>query len=174
VENHKDYRSDEFAELLRRIGSPYVGACVDTGNNLALLEPPLETVEALAPFAFSCHLKDMAVEPCPEGFLLSEVPIGSGFLDLPRILAALRKARPEIRFNLEMITRDPLVIPCLTDGYWATLAEVRGRALARALALVRDHPQGRPLPRVSALSPEERLAREDENVRASLRWEGMK
>ena len=35
-------------DLLRRLGSPQVGSCVDTGNNLALLEDPLETVRTLA------------------------------------------------------------------------------------------------------------------------------
>ena len=75
--------------------------------NIALLEDPYVTVDALAPFAFSVHLKDMAVQPSERGFLLSEVPCGTGFLDLPRIVATLRKANRDIAFNLEMATRDP-------------------------------------------------------------------
>src|SRR5262249_27460546 len=35
VENHKDYRTQELAELMRHLGSEYIGVCVDTGNNLA-------------------------------------------------------------------------------------------------------------------------------------------
>ena len=69
----------------------------------------------------------MAVAEYDEGFLLAEVPLGEGFLDLPKMIALLREARPDIRFNLEMITRDPLRIPCLTDQYWATSANVPGR-----------------------------------------------
>lgn len=168
VENHKDYRADELIDLVRRASSEYLGVTVDTGNNLSLLEEPLATVEALAPWAFTVHLKDMGVDECPEGFLLSEVPFGRGFLDLPRIIALLRGRRPETRFNVEMMTRDPLLIPCLTDRYWAVMEGVPARDLARTLALVKRSPEGRPLERVSRLAPEERLRVEDENVRLCL------
>ncbi len=85
IENHKDRRVGEFLDLLKRISSEYVGACVDFGNNLALLEEPVEVVQALAPFALSTHLKDMAVLADEQGFLLSEVPLGDGFLDLKKM-----------------------------------------------------------------------------------------
>lgn len=167
IENHKDWRAGEHVELLREVRSPLFGACIDTGNNLALLETPDETVEALAPFAFTTHLKDMGVAEYPEGFLLAEVPLGAGLFDLPRVVQRLRQANPAIRFNLEMITRDPLRIPCLTSRYWATLEDVPGRRLAEALSLVRRRAQE--LPRLSDLPPPRRVEREDDNVRRSLR-----
>ena len=49
VENHKDWRADELVALLKRLGSDHVGVCLDTGNSIALLEDPMEVVEALAP-----------------------------------------------------------------------------------------------------------------------------
>jgi sugar phosphate isomerase/epimerase len=168
VENHKDWRVDELVGMLKRLDSRHVGACVDTGNSIALLEDPMGVVEALAPWAFSTHLKDMGVEEYRDGFLLSEVPLGDGFLDLGRIVAVLRKARPEVRFSLEMITRDPLKVPCLTDAYWATFDGVPGRDLARTLALVRSHPPKQPLPRVSPLTAAEKLEAEEANVRRCL------
>ena len=168
VENHKDWRSDELLDGLKRLGSQHVGACIDTGNNIALLEDPLETVKALAPAAMSVHLKDMAVRPCDDGFLLSEVPLGEGALDLPAIVAILKQARPEIRFSLEMMTRDPLRVPCLTEKYWATFAAVPGRDLARTLRWVRAKAAPQPLPQVSQLPPREQLARDEENVRKCL------
>ena len=170
VENHKDWRASELVRLLERVDCEGIGACVDTGNSIALLEDPMEVVETLAPWAFTTHLKDMAVEEYDQGFLLSEVPLGEGFLDLKRMAGVLRAARPGIRFNLEMITRDPLKVPCLTPKYWATLAGVPGRELARTLALVRAHKPERPLPRVSHLTHEERLKVEDDNVRRSLAY----
>src|SRR5262249_39375956 len=170
VENHKDLEAPALAELIRATDSPHVGVCLDFGNNVALLEDPSETLEALLPLTVTTHVKDMGVEEYPDGFLLSEVPLGSGFLDLPRMAAALRKARPGLRFNLEMITRDPLRIPCLTPGYWATLEHVPARRLAAALARVRKQASKEPLPRVSGLDRDEQLRREDENVRQSLRF----
>jgi 3-oxoisoapionate decarboxylase len=168
VENHKDLRTGEQLDVLKRLDSPHVGVCVDTGNNLALLEDPTEVVEALAPRAFTTHLKDMVVEEYEDGFLLAEVPLGEGILDLKKIVALLRKARPDIRLNLEMITRDPLRIPCLAPKYWASSADVPASQLARALALVRKHKPKQPLAKVSGLTAEKRLAVEEDNVKKSL------
>jgi 3-oxoisoapionate decarboxylase len=170
VENHKDWRAEELLAILKRLGCDRVGVCLDTGNSMALLEDPMETVEALAPRAFTTHFKDMGVEECPEGFLLGEIPLGEGVLDLPRVVRTLRSARPEIRLNLEMITRDPLKVPCLSDRYWATFPELPARALARSLAFVRAHPPGKPLPRISPLPPVDRLRAEDENIRRCLAY----
>jgi sugar phosphate isomerase/epimerase len=170
VENHKDFEAGALVELLKAADSPNVGACIDTGNSLALLEPPLETVEALAPYAFTSHVKDMGVEEYADGYLMSEVPLGTGFLDLPRVLGVLRKAKAAPRLNLEMITRDPLKIPCLTEKYWATLDHVPARRLASALALVRKHAAKKPLPRLSDLPRDERVKREDDNVKECLRY----
>jgi sugar phosphate isomerase/epimerase len=170
VENHKDYRTSELVDVMRRLSSEHVGICVDTGNNIALLDEPHEAVKALAPFAFSCHLKDMAVEERADGFLLAEVPLGEGFLDLPAIVKALRSAHPEVRLNLEMLTRDPLVIPCLKEDYWATFDKVPGRDLARTLAMVRKHARKERLPKVNTLPQAEQLATEEQNVRRSFRY----
>ena len=82
----------------------------------------------------------------------------------------LRKAKAALRLNLEMITRDPLKIPCLTEKYWATLDDVPGRRLAAALALVRKHAAKKPLPRASGLARDEQVKWEDDNVKECLRY----
>jgi sugar phosphate isomerase/epimerase len=169
VENHKDLQAPDLLDLIKKLDSPFVGICIDTGNNLALLEAPRETVDLLAPHVFTTHIKDMGVEEYADGFLIAEVPLGTGFLDLEKMVATVRKARPDVRLNLEMITRDPLRIPCLTPKYWATLENIPGRRLADMLALVRAKAAKKPLPRVSGLSKEEQVRREDENVRECLR-----
>jgi sugar phosphate isomerase/epimerase len=168
VENHKDWRADELLTVLKRVGNEHVGVCLDTGNSIALLEDPMEVVDALSPRAFTTHFKDMGLEEYRRGFLLAEVPLGTGILDLPRVVRTLRAVRPGIRINLEMITRDPLEVPCLAEGYWATFPELPGRHLARALCLVRDHPRSQPLPRITALPREAQLRAELENVRHCL------
>jgi sugar phosphate isomerase/epimerase len=170
VENHKDLQAPDLLDLIKKLDCPLAGVCIDTGNNIALLETPQETVDLLAPHVFTTHIKDMGVEEYADGFLLAEVPLGTGFLDLAKIVTTMRKARPAILLNLEMITRDPLKIPCLTPKYWATLDSISGRRLAEMLALVRAKAGKKPLPRISELSKEEQLKREDDNVRASLRY----
>ncbi len=131
VENHKDHRDDDRVALFKQISSEYVGACVDTGNSFALLEDPISTVEKLAPWAHSVHLKDQALKPYEEGFLLADIPLGQGGLDLKSMVDILKKTKPDIRFSLELITRDPLKVPCLTDGYWKTFPNLPAKDLAR-------------------------------------------
>ena len=52
----------------------------------------------------------MGVEPYADGFLLSEVTIGAGYVNLKRAIELVRRHRPATKFTLEMITRDPLEI----------------------------------------------------------------
>ena len=169
VENHKDQRVPERIELLRRLSSPWIGACVDVGNSFALLEDPLAVVEAYAPWAISVHLKDQAVQESEDGFLFGDAALGQGFLDLKRMVQVLRQAKPDVRFSLEVITRDPLQVPCLTEKYWATLTDVPGTDLARTLRMVRAHAQ-KTLPRVSELPPADRAEFEEQNIRQSLAY----
>jgi sugar phosphate isomerase/epimerase len=169
VENHKDHRDDERVALFKHISSEYVGACVDTGNSFALLEDPISTIEKLAPWAHAVHLKDQALKPYEEGFLLGDIPLGQGGLDLKRMVDILKKTKPDIRFTLELITRDPLKVPCLTDKYWITFPHLPGKDLARALRYVRDH-QSDNLQYITKMTPEEQLAREDANIRESLAY----
>ena len=83
----------------------------------------------------------MGLEEYRDGFLLSEVPLGTGILDLARVVQIVRKAQPEIRLNIEMITRDPLKVPCLTERYWATFPDLPGRHLAHtSRTRPRSHP----------------------------------
>ena len=164
VENHKDWRIDEMLRWLRRLDSPWVGVCLDTGNSIALLEEPHAVVEAFAPWTMTTHLKDMGVAEYEDGFLLSEVPLGEGFLDIPGIVATIRKRRPEVRLNLEMITRDPLRVPCLAQRYWTTMSEVRAAELADALTRVRKHTYSGDLPVVSSLPHRQQLETEAKNI----------
>ncbi|HXG48273.1 MAG TPA: TIM barrel protein [Methylomirabilota bacterium] len=170
LENHKDWLVPELLGWMRRFSSEWLGICVDTGNSLALLEDPLEVVEAYAPFAASTHLKDMAMGHCDDGFLLAEVPLGRGCLDLRRIVATVERANPRIRWNIEMITRDPLRVPCLTSGYWGALPGLRASQLAAALERAARQARPESLPRVAGLDMAARLQLEDQNVRLCLAY----
>lgn len=170
VENHKDWRAPELESMLKQLNSEWVGVTLDFGNSISLLEDPMDVIQTLVPYVFSTHVKDMAVEEYTDGFLLSEVPLGKGILDLPGIFALCKKHNPNVTFNLEMITRDPLEIPCLKNEYWATFAEVSGSELARTLRMVRQHKNQHGLPRISQLSAEDRLAMEEQNILACLEY----
>ena len=174
IENHKGWRSAEQVAWLKSLGSEWVGVCLDLGNNLSLCEDPMDTVRMLAPFTSFTHIKDMAVEEYEDGFLLSEVPMGEGMLDLKQIVAILREKDPKMIFELEMITRDPLKIPVYTPKYWATFDDIYsplpGRDLAKVLTLVRKNHPKKPLPRIAGLSPEAQVKFEDDNNRQCIEY----
>lgn len=170
LENHKDWTVDELVAIFQKHSSEYLGACVDFGNNISLLDQPMEVIEKLAPHAVSTHVKNMGIAPYPNGFLLSEVLLGNGYLDLQKAVGTIRQLRPKARFTLEMITRDPLRVPCLTDRYWITFPDRNGLYLARTLAFVNEHKSATPLPQVSQLSHEQAMRVEEQNVIDCLRW----
>jgi 3-oxoisoapionate decarboxylase len=95
LENHIDLMADEIVELATTLDSPWLGICLDTGNNLRLHEDPLVVAEKLAPFARATHIKDLWVRPGdPKDFAFwPSVPLGKGLVDIAQVLGFLRKAR---------------------------------------------------------------------------------
>lgn len=170
LENHKDWTREEFLALLGQFQSPNLGVCIDLGNNVSLLDDPYEIVEALAPYAASTHVKDMAWEAAPNGFLMSEVPMGEGSLDLKRMIATIRKAKPNVRIVLEMITRDPLFVPCLTPKYWATMPERKASDLARTLSMVNTQKSRLALPRTTGQDRRQIIRMEVDAVKICLAY----
>ncbi|MBI3208192.1 MAG: sugar phosphate isomerase/epimerase [Candidatus Solibacter usitatus] len=170
VENHKDWTVEEFVAILKSYSSEYFGVCLDTGNNISLLDDPYEVVDRLAPYAFSTHIKDMAVEDYADGFLLAEVRFGEGMLDIPKIVDRIRAARPKTRMTLEMITRDPLKVPCLTEKYWQTFPNANATRLARTLKTARQAKHTKPLQMLTGLPSQAQWQLEEENVKACLHY----
>jgi hypothetical protein len=85
------------------------------------------------------------------------------------MVALVRQHRPDTRFTLEMITRNPLAVPCLTEKYWATMPEREGVYLARTLRTVRKETRSQPLPRIDTLPPAAQRRWEEDNVKQCLR-----
>ena len=174
IENHKGWRSAEQAAWLKRVSSEWVGVHLDFGNNVSLCEEPALTLRNLLPYTFACHIKDMAVEWYEEGFLLSEVPLGEGFLDIKGMVATLRKKDPNMALDLEMITRDPLKIPVFTEKYWVTFDDtyspLPGRDFAKIVAIVNTNKPSHPLPHPTGMSLEAQLKLEDDCISKSIEY----
>lgn len=168
LENHKDWTIEEHLALMKEFGHEHFGVLLDTGNNISLLDDTYELVEALAPHATLTHLKDMAWQEHPSGFEMSEMVFGEGQLNMQRIIDTIRKARPKTNMVLEMITRNPLVVPCLTTKYWETMPNRSGKTLAKTLAMVRSQKPRQPLPRMDHLDNDGKLRLEDDNVKWCL------
>ena len=174
VENHKDQRIAEKLATLKALSSEWIGVCVDVGNSFTLMEDPLETARAFAPFALTVHFKDQAVRENPDGFWFADVALGQGFLDLPAIVKVLQEAKPDIHFNLETITRDPLNVPVLKNEFWATMPDTPARELARTLRVIKTQSAAEPFVQVSQLPLEQQLALELSNVQQSIAFASQK
>ncbi len=166
IENHKDRVVDEEVEVLKKYSSEYLGANVDFGNNISMCDDPMDVIVKLAPYAKATHMKDMGVRSYAEGFHLSEVVFGDGFLDSLAMWKVLKKANPALKPVHEMITRDPLPIPVLTDSYWATWPHRGGVYLARTLRMVAANENKMPLPTISNLDADAQYeVAESNNIR---------
>jgi sugar phosphate isomerase/epimerase len=171
LENHKDRAAEDHAAFLKRISSEWLGSLIDPGNNMSFMETPEHTVGLLAPYVKAVSLKDMGVAPYEGGFLLSEVVFGTGATDQKALFEMARKFNPRINATEELITRDPLRVPVLTDDYYRPFpAEMRTRRDAW-MAMVKARQTK--LPIVSTLSPAEQLKAEEDNHRATIAW-GLK
>jgi sugar phosphate isomerase/epimerase len=174
IENHKGWRSAEQAAWMKRVGSEYVGVCLDFGNNISLCELPEETLENLLPYTVFAHIKDMAVQEYEDGFLLSEVPFGEGIIDLKMFVDTLRKKNRNMPVYLEMITRDPLKVPIYNDSYWRSFdksySPIYGQELSKIIRLLKTKASKKPLPAVAGLSQEARLKLEDDFNNQCVQW----
>ncbi len=164
VENHKDWKADELLEIVKGLNSEFIGVTLDFGNNLALMEDPMDVIKTLAPYVFSTHVKDMGLATYEKGFLLSEVPLGKGMIDLKAAVSLCRKYNPKVKFNLEMITRDPLEIPCLEDSYWSTFENAPKSILNKGMQRVKTNAYPGTLPGVKNMDGESKLAFEEKNI----------
>jgi len=103
IENHMDVTCVELLQLLARVGSPWLGVCLDTGNPLAVLEQPLEASRNLAPVALMVHLKDARITLDADRAVMHGVPLGEGIVPLPEIVPLLRQYAPDCSVWLESI-----------------------------------------------------------------------
>ena len=95
IENHIDYTSEEIYQILERVGSDALKVNFDTGNTLRMMEDPVKAAGRLGPYTVATHTKDLDacrhVSP-EEWFFFSSVPVGTGLIDMPGVVRALREA----------------------------------------------------------------------------------
>lgn len=93
LENHIDYTSAEIYEILERVDSPNLKVNFDTGNTMRMMEDPVAAARRLGPYTVATHTKD--VEACrhvrpEEWYFFSSVPVGTGLIDMPGVVRALK------------------------------------------------------------------------------------
>jgi len=143
VENHAgDMQAREVKALIEEAGKDFVGSCLDTGNPMWVVEDPLVTLEALAPYVATSHVRDSAVFEHPRGAVAQWVALGDGSVDFARFVEMYRKLCPAASIQLEIITgRPPEVLPYLEPDFWKAFPNMPAWEFARFVALAKS---GRP------------------------------
>ncbi len=92
IENHIDFTADEILEILDRVGSGFLGVNFDSGNCLRMFEDPVEAARKLAKRTYSTHIKDIqpATGSPRDWTFWASAPAGSGIIDMPGVVRALR------------------------------------------------------------------------------------
>lgn len=108
VENHCDSFSEEILWLLERVGSPVVGACIDTVNGLHVTEDPMAAIERLAPRAFTNHFRDDRIQFQRWGYKLVGAAVGEGDIDMRRAYEIFKDHSCMQRINIETELETPL------------------------------------------------------------------
>lgn len=146
IELHKDFQAWEFKQMIEAAGKDWVGMYLDTGNPVFVHEHPMTTIETLAPYALTFHLRDSVVYEHPKGVAVQWVPLGEGTVDFKAIMAKFRELCPrEANIHIKPITgRVPTGLPIHDPQYWTLYPEARAADLARFLELAR---QGQPYDR---------------------------
>jgi len=144
VENHSgDMQARELRALIEEAGKDFVGACLDTGNPMWVVENPLVTLEVLAPYTVTTHIRDSVVFEHPRGAAAQWVVLGEGCVDWKPFMAMYRERCPKAVMQLENITgRPPQILPYLEDDFWKAFPHSSAAEFARFVAMAR---QGHPL-----------------------------
>jgi sugar phosphate isomerase/epimerase len=143
LENHSgDLQARELRMLIEDAGKDYVAACMDIGNPLWCAEDPFVTLETLAPYTVTTHMRDSIVFEHPRGAAGQWVAMGDGIVDLPRLIAEYRRLCPKAGMQLEIITgRPPRLIPYLEQDFWKAFPKMPAWEFARFVALAKSgHP----------------------------------
>ena len=142
LENHSDLQARELRTVIVEAGKDYVGACLDTGNPMWVVEDPLVALEILAPYIVTTHFRDTALWEHPRGAAGQWVALGEGNIDYGQFVEAFRRLCPQSSVQLEIITgRPPQILPYMEADFWKAFPKMPAWEFARFAAIAKS---GRP------------------------------
>src|SRR5260370_10053044 len=167
IENHAgDMQARELKMLIEEAGKDCVGACLDSGNPLWTLEDPHLTLETLAPYVLTSHVRDSAVWREKDAVAVQWVRMGEGNIGIREYAKKYRELCPGRAFSLEVIVTQPRLFAYGDPKFWEPYRKTPAWEFARFLALADKGQPHASIPPPS--SQEEEVEREREDLEASL------
>ena len=163
VENHSgDMQARELKALVEAAGTDYVGVCIDSGNASWAIEDPHLTLETLAPYVLTSHMRDSAVWNTPEGAVAQWTRMGEGNVELAAYVGNYVRKCPGRAVSLELIMHRQRVFDYRDPEFWPPYRDTPAWEFSRFLARA---DRGTPRPAVDAQGTET-----VDDVRVSLEW----
>lgn len=168
IENHAgDMQARELKMLIEEAGTDFTGACLDSGNPLWAIEDPHLTLETLAPYTLTSHVRDTAVWRVPEGAAVQWVRMGEGNVGIGDYIRKLAQRCPGRALSLEIIVSRPRIFAYHDPKFWDAYRKTPAWEFARFLTLV---DRGTPRPEMPPVPKEAAPAREREDLEASIEY----
>lgn len=148
VENHSgDMQARELKMLIETAGPDFVGVCLDSGNASWAIEDPHLTLETLAPYVLTSHMRDSAVWNTPAGVVAQWTRMGEGNVDIARYIRTYVERCPGRAVSLELIMHRQRTFDYHDDQFWAAYPATPAREFARFLTRAE---KGEPRPDVDS------------------------
>jgi sugar phosphate isomerase/epimerase len=168
IENHAgDMQGRELKQLIEAAGKDFVGAVLDSGNPVWAIEDPVVTLENVAPYVLTSHIRDSAVWRIPEGAAVAWTRMGEGNIGIENYLKRYIELCPGRPVSLEIIVTGARKFPYLDPKFWDGYRNVPAFEFSRFVALADRGKE----PDLRPPAPKEQQAeREREDLEASMRW----
>lgn len=135
LENHSgDMQARELKMLVETAGSDFVGVCIDSGNASWAIEDPHLTLDILAPYVLTSHMRDSAVWNTPAGIVAQWTRMGEGNVDIARYIRTYVERCPGCAVSLELIMHRQRTFDYHDDEFWAAYPATPAREFARFLS----------------------------------------
>jgi 3-oxoisoapionate decarboxylase len=169
IENHAgDMQARELKTLIEAAGPDIVGVCLDSGNPVWTIEDPHLTLDTLAPYVLTSHMRDSALWKAPEGIAVRWTRMGDGNMGMETYLRNYIQKCPGKAVSLEVIvSRQPRMFNYANPEFWDLYRAQPAWEFARFLAIAE---KGKPMLEPPADPAITTAARNLADVEASIKW----
>jgi len=168
IENHAgDMQARELKTLIEGAGKDFVGACFDSGNPCWVLEDPHVTLDTLAPYILTSHIRDSYLWNDDQGTQVNWTRMGDGNVDISRLLKRFLELCPGKSMSLEVIVMGPRAYPWRKPEFWDGYRNVPAAEFSRFLNIAAA---GKPQTPRAAVPRDQAAAVERQDFEASMQW----
>ncbi len=171
IENHAgDMQARELKALVEAAGPEFVGVTIDSGNAVWAIEDPHLTLEVLAPYVQTSHIRDSRLWMTPDGIAAAWTRMGDGNIGMEDFLRTYVTRCPGKPVSLEVIVHHARMFNYADPAEWDGYRDMPAWEFARFIALAeKGTPPTTDVERLS-LPDAQRIPKQLEDAEASIRW----